>query len=92
MGPRTYIRGKLELAHQDQPHASRFNGAADLHPRKAHRSATGEASQEKCFNGAADLHPRKEDQSGEFAPISSGFNGAADLHPRKVRRFTRNIS
>ena len=65
---------------------SRFNGAADLHPRKrlpcewTHRTRT-------CFNGAADLHPRKRGRPGRRRPRRWGFNGAADLHPRKLVPF-----
>ena len=47
----------LAAAPSRQP---RFNGAADLHPRKLGRSSWIGSSW-KRFNGAADLHPRKPD-------------------------------
>src|SRR3972149_6954587 len=43
---------------QRQPRRRRFNGAADVHPRKQEQRADLYAPIES-FNGAADVHPRK---------------------------------
>ena len=48
---------------QRQPRRRRFNGAADVHPRK-HRDGGHQACPHIGFNGAADVHPRKRQHPG----------------------------
>ena len=61
---------------------SRFNGAADFHPRKHRVSAvppqTVPASMGPRTSIRGNCRPRRGSTSGR-----AGFNGAADFHPRK---------
>src|SRR5690606_35874986 len=64
---------------------SRFNVAADVHPRNAdHRRGA-----DRCtvrFNVAADVHPRNADDSLRPKNLVRRFNVAADVHPRNERK------
>ena len=70
-------------AHQHEPHASSFNGAAVVTPR---RSMTGSSNTEtmKGFNGAAVVTPRRYARLGLHEMLRiNGFNGAAVVTPRR---------
>ncbi len=71
------------LIHLICKHFSRFNGAADLHPRKGknteHRHAG--TSWLQWGRGLTSAERLELVELGAVAPAR--FNGAADLHPRK---------
>ena len=64
------------LHDEDDTDTTRFNGAADFHPRKRDLSPKGHRA--SCrFNGAADFHPRKLD-----AKLDTIIGWLASMGPR----------
>ncbi len=81
MGPRMFIRGIVP-----RPAAAssrtRFNGAADVHPRNRRSAPELLRASAAGFNGAADVHPRNRSRRRRHA----SFIDSASMGPRMFIR------
>ena len=85
MGPRMFIRGNPFPPSTRSAPADRFNGAADVHPRKR-TGYKGHGGPNGRFNGAADVHPRKLE-----VPTWRPGTRVASMGPRMfIRGNTKN--
>ena len=82
MGPRTSIRGNSRSVVTGCVSISRFNGAADFHPRKR-RVPRRRYSARGMLQWGRGLPSAETSGSPRPGTGQRRFNGAADFHPRK---------
>jgi hypothetical protein len=86
MGPRTYIRGNQELHSCSGVPAPRFNGAADLHPRKCFLPLVSASLKQ-----IASMGPRTYIRGNAPATLTPAYSLVASMGPRTYIRGNRTV-